>query len=809
MNRYICIHGHFYQPPRESPWLEAIEYQESAHPYHDWNERITAECYAANARSRILDDKGFITRLVNNYKKMSFNFGPTLLAWLEKHFPDVYGAILRADHESRDLFSGHGSAMAQVYNHMIMPLANTRDKYTQIVWGIRDFEYRFKRKPEGMWLAETAVDLETLDILAEQGVSFTILAPHQAKRIRPLNNGKWEDAGNGKIDPKSCYRLNLVSGRTISLFFYDGPISRAVAFEKLLSSGVDFAKRLVSLFHDNNEQPQFVHMATDGESYGHHHRFGDMALAYALHYIEENNLARITNYGEFLEKFPPAHEVEIAENTSWSCAHGIERWRKGCGCNTGANPGWNQDWREPLREALDWLRDRLMAVFEEKTVSQFKDPWQAREDYIKVILNRSPENVDLFLNDHIREPLIEEHRIWSLKLLEMQRQAMLMYTSCGWFFDDLSGIETVQILQYAARSIQLACECGAPDFEPEFLAILERAKSNVPKFKDGRQVYARKVKPTILDLTKVGAHFAISSLFNEKDRQTRVYCYQTDLEDHRHLEAGRSRMTIGKVRILSCVTEESTQLIFSALHLGDHNINCGIKRFESDKDYQDMAKGISYVFNKAEIPATIRIMDRFFKDTSYSLKNLFRDEQRKILDQILESTIEETESIYRQVFEDFAPLMRFLKDSDYPPPNELRVAAEIVLNAGLRRAFQERRLDLDHIRQLLKEAKEEEIPLDEENLEYTFRYRIEHMAQQFFEHPVNLPLLQNLSSAADILDDLPFNVNLWKVQNAVYDTLQSFYPQLRTSGGKIRKGQKEWIDLFLNLCRKMTVRAEL
>ena len=376
MNRYICIHGHFYQPPRESPWLEAIEYQESAHPYHDWNERITAECYAANARSRILNDKGFITSLVNNYKKMSFNFGPTLLVWLEKHSPDVYEAILEADHESRNLFSGHGSAIAQVYNHVIMPLANRRDKCTQINWGIRDFEYRFRRKPEGMWLAETAVDLETMEILAEQGISFTILAPHQAKRIRPLNNGDWEDASNGKIDPKRCYRLNLASGRTIDLFFYDGPVSRAVAFEKLLSSGVDFAKRLVSLFQDNNEQTQFVHIATDGESYGHHHRFGDMALAYALHYIEENNLARITNYCEFLEKFPPAYEAEIAENTSWSCAHGVERWRKGCGCNTGANPGWNQDWREPLREALDWLRDRLIAVFEEKTIGQFKDPWQ-------------------------------------------------------------------------------------------------------------------------------------------------------------------------------------------------------------------------------------------------------------------------------------------------------------------------------------------------------------------------------------------------------------------------------------------------
>lgn len=808
MNRYICIHGHFYQPPRESPWLEAVEYQESAHPYHDWNERVTAECYATNARSRILDDEKFITSIVNNYKKMSFNFGPTLLTWLDKHSPDVYEAILQADQEGRKLHAGHGSALAQVYNHMIMPLANRRDKFTQIKWGIRDFEFRFKRKPEGMWLAETAVDLETLDILAEQGISFTILAPLQAKRVRPPGKVDWEDVSGEKIDPRSPYYLNLPSGRKINLFFYDGPVSRAVAFEKLLSSGVNFAQRLTSLFRESTDQPQLVHMATDGESYGHHHRFGDMALAYALHYIEENNLALITNYGEYLEKYPPSREVEIFENTSWSCAHGIERWRKGCGCNTGANPGWNQDWRGPLREALDWLRDRLIHVFEEKAAGLFRNPWPARDDYIEVILNRYPERVEVFLNDHRKQSLTRDDRIRSLKLLEMQRQAMLMYTSCGWFFDELSGIETLQILQYAARAMQLAQECGGPDLEPGFLGILEKAKSNVARYQDGRRIYEQKVKPSILNLTRVGAHFAVSSLFTELDSLNRVYCYRADLEDHQHLEAGRSRMTVGKVSISSDITEESIQLIFSALHLGDHNINCGVKKYEGDKQYQNMVNGIKDIFLRAEIPETIRAMDRFFGGTSYSLKNLFRDEQRKILEQVLASTMEETESMYQQVFENSAPLMRFLKESDYPPPNELRMAAEIVLNAGLRRAFQERRLDFDHIRQILLESREEGIPLDEENLEYLFRHRIEHMAQQFFEHPVNLPLLQNLSSAVDILNELPFKVNLWQVQNIVYDTLQTYYPQSRTPEGKAKRGQKEWVNLFLNLCRKMTVRVE-
>jgi alpha-amylase/alpha-mannosidase (GH57 family) len=365
MEKYVCIHGHFYQPPRENPWLEAIELQDSAYPYHDWNERITAECYAPNATSRILNNKEKIVRIVNNYAKISFNFGPTLLGWMEKNDPAVYSAILKADLESQKHFSGHGSALAQPYNHMIMPLANSRDKLTQVLWGIRDFEQRFGRRPEGMWLPETAVDLETLDIMSAQEIRFTILAPHQVRRVKPVNAIKWQDVEEGGIDPRMAYLVNLPSGRRMAVFFYDGSVARAVAFEKLLSSGESFAQRLLGAFSAGASAPQIVHIATDGESYGHHHRFGDMALAYALQSIESSNLARVTNYGEYLEKQPPTHQVEIIENTSWSCCHGVARWRQDCGCHTGPHPEWNQDWRAPLRESLDWLRDTLAVIFEE------------------------------------------------------------------------------------------------------------------------------------------------------------------------------------------------------------------------------------------------------------------------------------------------------------------------------------------------------------------------------------------------------------------------------------------------------------
>ncbi|HLH07254.1 MAG TPA: DUF3536 domain-containing protein, partial [Terriglobales bacterium] len=530
MERYVCIHAHFYQPPRENPWLEAIEQQDSAFPYHDWNERITAECYAANSASRILDGEGRITKLVNNYSRISFNFGPTLLSWMEVSSPLVYQSILEADRISRERFSGHGNAIAQVYNHVIMPLANRRDKETQVRWGIRDFESRFGRFPEGMWLAETAVDIETLEVLAEQGIKFTILAPHQARQTK-RSGRSWKNVEGGKIDPKMPYMCKLPSGKRICLYFYDGPISRAVAFEKLLSSGETFADRLLGGF-SNRDYPQIMHIATDGETYGHHHPHGDMALAYALEYIENNKLATITNYGEYLEKHPPNHEVEIVENTSWSCAHGIERWRSDCGCNSG-RPGWNQQWRKPLRDSLDWLREDLVQPFEEKARDFVKDPWAARNDYIDVVLDRTPSNIDEFVAHHRARELSAQDEVLLLKLLEMQRHEMLMYTSCGWFFDEISGIETVQVMQYAARAVQLAQDLFGDHREQHLMEHLAQARSNLPEFKNGAEIYERYVKPATVNLLGVGAHYAISSLYFGFTDRTEIYCYESELKDSR------------------------------------------------------------------------------------------------------------------------------------------------------------------------------------------------------------------------------------------------------------------------------------
>ncbi len=808
MEQYICIHGHFYQPPRENPWFEAIEFQESAFPYHDWNEKITAECYAMNAKSRILDGQGRIVQIINNYAKISFNLGPTLLAWLEGNAPDVYGAILEADQESQKTFSGHGSALAQPYNHMILPLANRRDKTTQILWGIRDFKHRFGRRPEGMWLPETAVNIETLDILAEQGIMFTVLAPHQSRRVRPLGASKWQTIRGGKIDPTMAYTVHLPSGRTIALFFYDGPISRAIAFEGLLKSGESLAKRLLSAFSDKRSEAQIVHIATDGETYGHHHRFGDMALAYALNSIDSQNLARLTNYGEYLERHPPTQEAEIFENTSWSCLHGIERWRTDCGCNSGGHPEWNQGWRAPLREALDWLRDTLATAYEDKARLLLKDPWGARDDYIHVILDRSKESIEAFLSQHTIRPLEPPEVTTVLKLLELQRHAMLMYTSCGWFFDDLSGIETVQILQYAARAAQLARELISHDVEPHFLDLLEKAKGNIPHHRDGRAIYEDLVKPAAVDLEKVGAHYAMSSLFEDYGEQTSVYSYTIDQEDYQCSEAGKVKLAIGKGRVTSKITRESAQLCFGVLHMGDHNLSCGVKRYDGDRPYQGIVKEMSEVFNRADFAETLRLLDDHFSPSSFALKSLFRDEQRRILDIVLESTLADAEAIYRQLYDNYVPLIRFLRDSGSPPPKALCAPAEMVLNGTLRRAFENEEFHPDLIDPLLEEVTLAGISLDTDTLEFACRRSIERMADRLLASPTELGLVQRLEAALGVLGSLPFEVNLWKVQNICYDLRGEVYRNLQSSAEQGDKSARQWVNTFRNLVGKLSIRIE-
>ncbi|HXD30694.1 MAG TPA: DUF3536 domain-containing protein [Pyrinomonadaceae bacterium] len=481
----LIIHGHFYQPPRENPWTGVIEQQPGASPFHDWNERIHAECYWPNAFVQSGTEQS-----INNYTNISFNFGPTLLSWLQTHHVGTYDRILAADKESAGLRGGHGNAIAQAYGHAILPLCNDRDRLTQVLWGLADFRFRFGREAESLWLPETACNEATLDLLIEQGIRYVILAPGQAKRFRSTS-AKWLDVTTNGIDTSRPYRYKhrTQSNRSLAVFFYDGRLSQAIAFEKVLRS----SELLIDMIQDAGSRGSMVNIATDGETYGHHFKFGDLALAHALEVEAKKKDLQVTNYGAFLEQHPPEIEVEInhgdsGEGSSWSCAHGVARWRGDCGCHTGGDAGWDQSWRAPLRAALDFLRDTLATHFEDLGRDLFLDPWDARNFYIDVMLDERGSK-GKFFSKQSRRALSENEQARALVLLEMQRNALLMFTSCGWFFSEISGIETVQILRYAARALELGEQLGISSPRKHFLEIMAEARSNIRENGNGAAIF--------------------------------------------------------------------------------------------------------------------------------------------------------------------------------------------------------------------------------------------------------------------------------------------------------------------------------
>jgi hypothetical protein len=651
-----------------------------------------------------------------------------------------------------------------------------------------------------MWIPETAIDLETLDLMAQKGLRFAILAPHQARRVREKETSAWREVNERSLDPGMPYEICLPSGRRMALFFYNGPISLAVGFQKLLSDGETFVNRLIGASSVERRQPQLVHIAVDGETFGHHHRFGEMALAYALHSIESGAVARLTNYGEYLEKHPPTHQVEIRENTSWSCAHGIGRWKENCSCHTGANPGWQQQWRAPLREALDWLRDRLKGPFEKEAACLLKDPWVARNDYIDVILDRSRESVDRFLASHRSKPLNRNEEIRVLKLMELQRHALLMYTSCGWFFDDISGIESKQILQYAGRAIQLGESLFGEDaIESSFLELLQKAQSNDPEMENGRTIYQKFVKPAMVDRRKALGHYAVSSLFQDYPEQSEIYSYFVDRNISKTTILGKSKLVAGRCRIVSKITTESCELEYSAMHLGDHNVSGGVRECANDHSEQEIIDEMSGAFERADLSEVFRLIDTFFGRSAFSLKSLFRDEQRKVLDNILKSAHAELEELNRQAFVRMAPLMSYLMNLGMPLPPYFRNIAASVINSDLQRAFENTGFSVNHAKILLESAKFWKIDLDSKGLEYAFRETLEKLAQTVHDHSGSLPILRTLASAVRLALTLPFPVNFYRTQNSYYDVLRNRYPELKNAADRGIQNAERWVEEFKEL----------
>lgn len=685
---FVVIHGHFYQPPRENPWIEAIEREESAYPFHDWNERIASECYWPNAYARILDGKGKILRVFNNYSSISFNFGPTLLSWIEKEKPHLYRRILEADREGLRRF-GHGNAIAQTYDHLILPLANERDKETEIFWGIADFERRFHRRPEGLWLPEAAVNYPTLQTLIRQGIEYIILSPFQAKRIKPLGGKKWIDVSQGRIDPTQPYRCFLkrpsgekILDQSIDIFFYDSSISREVSFGDLLKDGELFCERFRGSYQPSKKTPQILHIATDGETYGHHKKFGEMALSYALNEGLTSRGLEVTNYGAFRKRFPPLYEVEIdegpkGEGTSWSCSHGVGRWKEDCGCTTGGKEGWNQKWRGPLREALDFLRDRLALLFEREGGEIFEDMWRARNHYIEVIFDRSPEKVEAFFEKESPHPIKEGLKIRGLKLLEIQRHALRMYTSCGWFFADIGGLETQIILQHAARAIELAREFSDQPLEEPFLKILSDAKSNLPDLGNGAQIYERFVKPRSIALEQIVNHFAISSFLKREERK--IFSFSLEKKKESMIESNNHPVLIGEVEVISEATSEKSRFLYGLLPSRKNSFRTWMRENPDPLLFDQLKRDLERISPKGEEELAGQL-SLALKGGPYTFRDTLKEKRGELNSGLIEEKLKTFLRMYETIYEENKEVLKRWREEGLEIPYEIRVASEITLN---------------------------------------------------------------------------------------------------------------------------------
>ncbi len=808
-DKYVCIHGHFYQPPRENPWLNTIEVQDSAYPFHDWNDRITYECYSRNAAARILGEEGRIEDIVNNYSKISFNFGPTLLQWMKNKAPEVYYSILDADRKSQKLFSGHGSAIAQAYNHTIVPLSNARDKETQILWGIRDFEYRFERKPEGMWLPETAVNTETLEVLATHGIKYTILSPYQAKRVRKKGTKEWANAMGAQVDPRRPYECNLPSGKKITLFFYDGPVSQGIAFEGLLNDGEAFANRLIGQLNasEDNPEPQLMHIATDGESYGHHHRYGEMGLAYCLHHIEEQPGVGISIYGEYLEKYPPKYEAEVIENTAWSSTPHLERWSEDGGGNTGGRPDWNQQWRKPLRAAFDWLRDKLAVVYEEEMSAFVNDPWVTRNDYVRVIFDRSHENVADFIYQQTGKNLSHANEVKFLKLLEIQHHAMLMYTSCGWFFDEVTGIETIQDILYAARAVQLHHDITGDDLEAEFIEHLALAPSNLDQYQNAAVAYEQLVRPSIVDMNRVGAHFAVSSLFSEYTEQDRVYSFGVDLQHFNKHYAGKYRLALGKASLTSEVTWEKEDVTFAVIHLGEHHLFGGVRASLEEHEYETMRDEITEAFQKSRVHEAVVLMDKHFGMHNYSFWHLFKEDQKDLLNKVLEETMSNVEGTFRQIYENNYSVLQAMKQLSIQAPRPLKDAGEFTINSKLRRMLEHDHIDRTELNAMVESIDNLDVEIDSVGLSYLAGERINHLMENVEQHPDDLTYMKRTVRFIQACFQVHLQPDLWKAQNIAFIIHRENYARVSRKQDRGDEHATQWLATFAQLFEVLNIRV--
>jgi (1->4)-alpha-D-glucan 1-alpha-D-glucosylmutase len=801
MSHHLCIHGHFHQPTRDDPWLDRIVLQDSAYPHHDWTDRVTAQCYAPNAFARILDDAGAIARIVNNYARISFDFAPTLLQWLEEHSPETYEAILAADAETCTRFSGHGSALVTPYSHVVMPLASPRDKRTQLTWAVTDFERRFGRAPQGAWLPELAVDTDCLEALADLGLSFTLLAPAQALGVRPLAGGDWIDVSSEQVDTQIPYAVSLPSGRSVSVFFLDGALTASIAFEQLLHDGSRFRDRLLAGF-DGRQGPALVHAATDGEVYGHHHRRGEMALAFALERIEEDAVVRLTNYGEYLSSFPPTAEVRIAEGTSWSRAQGLRHWAADGQPSAGRSPR-SQRGRGSLRVAMDALHERMSVLFEDRAGRLFHDPWRARDRYVGLITDRTEQARTTFFASEACKDLSYPDRVCALQLLEAQRHAILMFATCGWLDDDPSTLEAAQLMNHAARAMQLMRKAVGVDLEDDFLGRLRAAHRDSPSKRDGAAIYAAQIRPAVLELGEVAAHYAIMSLLARRPVANSAYCYDVWPRDLRRHRGGNAAVLVGRATFLSRLTSESADLAFAAMHFGHQHVNAGVREVADEASWDELLRSFDAAAATGDTATILRALDGWFEKLPLSVSSLFLDERRTFLDEVLHGALAEDEAQLRQVYDRRVPLMRALSSMSAPLPPVLKAASEFVMNANLRKELSSPTTQADTVRALMEEARRWEVELDPAELglawEKNALARLDHLRAD----PLDAERLADVANVVEVLAELPLEANLFRVQNLFHRAARTALLELLERAEEGDRDSRLHMQRYLEVGRKL------
>jgi alpha-amylase/alpha-mannosidase (GH57 family) len=793
----LVVHGHFYQPPRENPWTGLIEREPSAGDSHDWNERIHAECYRTNAFARINDTYGRVERIVNNYARLSFNFGPTLLNWLEHKFPETYSRVLEADRVSARLSGGHGNAIAQGYHHAILPLCNERDRRTQVRWGMTDFRLRFKREPESLWLPETACDEATLETLIEEGIRYVVLSPFQAEGVRPVggDESEWRSVSGGSVDTTVPYKFFHRDGsrRSLAVFFYDGQIARGVAFEGLLASSHALVGACARAARPG---AQIVNVATDGESFGHHFRWGDRCLAYALEAEAERHGLRVTNYGEFLATHEPEFEVRIkaescGEGTAWSCPHGLGRWTRDCGCHGGAPEGWNQRWRTPLRSALDFLRDDLAPKFEDACGQLLGDPWLARDEYVELLVDGASSREEFF-SRHATRQLTRDEQSRALTLLESQRTAMAMYASCGWFFNDVSGIETLQTLRHAGRLVELANDLGLDPPLAPFLEILSEARSNIADKGSGADIFLRAVEGARVTPQRVAAHVAICGLV-ERDVQadsgvSAGYDFQElEFQKRRH---GRITLETGRLALEEHATGSRREFALAAMHFGEVDYYCALRPFVSAESLEAAASKLWSQFRTASLAVLLRVAQEQFGPEEFGLEALLPEGRGRVSRRVFGDLVSRFLEEYERMYEESRRVVERLQEIGFQPPRELRLAAEMTMGRRLERELREQRSGAGDYRaavEIAREAAAYGFPFDRAPVTRVFEETVTDAARSVAERPTP----ENIRSARSLIElgrELGLEVNLERAQEVIYEAAQSNAPLA-----------EEWRDFALAL----------